>query len=107
MVCEHLSEVEDALLDSGAAVTYRGQAWSDNCREWVYFDCYLDTGRLRARFRLSDTVHDHNHRGTHDGQEHGLVCTLCHDGLMGLLEPMAGKPTFPADTPSPLRTEVV
>lgn len=29
------------LLDRGIAITYRGEAWSDNCREWAYFDCYI------------------------------------------------------------------
>lgn len=95
MVCEHLSAIESALLDRGIAITFRGQAWSENCREWVYFDGYLDTRRIRERFELPGVVRDHTHRGTHDGQEHGLVCELCHDGLMGLPEATAGKPVFP------------
>ena len=95
MVCEHLSTVESALLDCGIAITFRGQAWSENCREWVYFDGYLDTRRIRERFGLPEAVRDHTHRGTHDGQEHGLVCDLCHDALMGLPDPVAGKPVFP------------
>ena len=95
MVCEHLSAVERAVLDDGIAVTFRGQAWSANCREWVYIDGYLDTHRIRARFSLAAAVRDHTHRGTHDGQEHGLVCDLCQDGLMGLPDPIPGKPVFP------------
>lgn len=95
MVCEHLSELESALLDSGVRVTFRGQAWSDNCREWVYFDCFLNTPRIRERFRVPSVVHDHTHRGTHDGNEHGLVCSICHDAVVGLVDPTPGKATFP------------
>ena len=94
MVCEHLSQLEQALIDRGIAVTFRGQAWSMNCREWVYFDCYLDISGIRKKLSLAECVQDHSHRGTHDGQEVGLVCTACHDGIMGLYEPVSGKPIF-------------
>jgi hypothetical protein len=94
MVCEHLSPLEQALIDRGIAVTFRGQAWSMNCREWVYFDCFLDTSEIRKRIPFPNFVHDHSHRGTHDGQERGLVCTICHDGIMGVYEPVPGKPIF-------------
>jgi len=94
MVCEHLAPLEQALIDNDIAVTFRGQAWSMNCREWVYFDCFLDVPAIRKRHSLPDCVQDHSHRGTHDGQELGLVCAVCHDGIMGLYEPVAGKPVF-------------
>ena len=59
MVCEHLAEVERALVAAGTAVTYRGQTWSSNCREWVYFACWLDRPAIRSRLTLGDYVHDH------------------------------------------------
>ena len=83
MVCEHLAPVEAELKARGARETFRGQAWSDNCREWVYFDCVLDRAELRRYFALAPCVVDHDHLGTHDGQESGLVCTEHHDGVMG------------------------
>jgi hypothetical protein len=95
MVCEHLSPLEKVLLAEGIAVTFRGQAWSMNCREWVYFDCFLDTPEIRNQIPFPDCVLDHSHRGTHDGQERGLVCTLCDDAIMGLYEPVVGKSIFP------------
>jgi hypothetical protein len=94
MVCEHLQPLEAALLDRGIPATFRGQAWSNNCREWVYFDCWIDADAVRARFLLPDFVTKHEHRGTHDGQESGLVCSQCHDAVVGLLAPVAGKPSF-------------
>ena len=94
MVCEHLNAVEAALLAKDIRVTFRGQAWSDNCREWVYFDAWLDNIAIRQNFTLAPCVEDHSHRGTHDGQESGLVCSACRDALMGYLEPVAGKPVF-------------
>lgn len=86
MVCECLSALERELIDAGISETYRGQAWSNNCREWAYFDCYLDRAAIRARLGLPDTVEDHDHFGTHDGQESGLVCALHHDAIMGAHE---------------------
>jgi hypothetical protein len=84
MVCEHLRALEQELAAAGFPETFRGQAWSSNCREWVYFDGYLDRASIRARMTLADCVHDHEHRGTHDGQESGFVCATCHDAIMGL-----------------------
>lgn len=95
MTCAHLIALEKALLACGAVPTFRGEAWSENCREWVYFDAYLDTARIRQSFRLPEFVRDRTHLGTHDGQEHGLVCDLCCDALMGLPRPTDGKPSFP------------
>jgi hypothetical protein len=94
MVCEHLSPLEQALLSHGVVESFRGQAWSMNCREWVYFDCFLDTDAIRKHFTLPKCVQDHSHRGTHDGQERGLVCTVCKDGIMGLYEAVPGKLIF-------------
>ena len=93
MTCSHLSELERALLDAGVPETSRGQAWSENCREWVYFDCILDLIRLRARFGLPDVVRDHDHVGTHDGCERGFDCTECRDGIMGR-HPIHGPSTL-------------
>ena len=94
MVCEHLRPLEELLIARGIPVTFRGQAWSMNCREWVYFNCFLDTEAIRAAIRLPLCVQDHSHRGTHDGQERGLVCTQCHDAVVGLYEPVEGKVVF-------------
>lgn len=84
MTCEHLRQLEEELLAAGVPVTFRGQAWSDNCREWVYFDCYLDQEALRGRFAFAACVQDHEHLGTHDGQESGFYCSECKDGIMGV-----------------------
>jgi len=80
----------------GIHETFRVQAWTQNCREWVYFDCYIDAGAIRRIFRMADCVHDHSHRGTHDGSERGLVCDQCHqDGIMGNFERKKGTRMFP------------
>src|SRR4051794_13129334 len=36
MVCEHLAELEHALIAAHIPITFRGQLWTSNCREWVY-----------------------------------------------------------------------
>lgn len=66
--------------------TYRGQAWGDNCREWVYFDCvFADLPRTLERLQLDrDKLEIHSHFGTHDGQEYGIICKDCRDAIMGV-----------------------
>lgn len=84
MTCKHLRQLETEIIQAGIRETFRGKAWTDNCREWIYFDCYLDRKSLRKRMAFADSVLDHEHLGTHDGQEAGFECTQCHDGIMGV-----------------------
>lgn len=95
MTCEHLRELDQAIAAHGIRETFRGEAWSRNCREWVYYECYLDLEAIRTVFQLSDCVREHMHRGTHDGEEKGLICDICKDGIMGHLEKRPGIPVFP------------
>ena len=96
MLCPHLAQLEQLLLEANIAVTYRGRPWSSNCRQWVYFACYFDRPAVRALLELADCVIDHEHRGTHDGQEAGFVCSECHDAVMGLHPTSQMKaPVFP------------
>ena len=94
MTCEHLRDLENAMIAAGLKETFRGQAWSKNCREWVYFDCFIDAAAVRQKFTLAPCVNDHAHRGTHDGQERGFVCSACWDAVMGVYEPTAGLAIF-------------
>ena len=94
MTCEHLRQLEQAMLSGGMRETYRGQAWSKNCREWVYFDCFIDAASIRQKFNLATCVSDHAHRGTHDGQERGFICSSCWDAIMGAYEPSDGLAVF-------------
>ena len=97
MVCEHLSELEQALIVENIPETYRSQPWTSNCPEWVYFACWLDRSAIRSRFSIADCVVGHDHLGTHDGQEAGLVCNECNDAIMGVhASYCASYPTFPA-----------
>jgi hypothetical protein len=49
MTCEHLRLLEQAMIAAGIQETARGKVWSDNCREWVYFNCIIDTEAVRRR----------------------------------------------------------
>ena len=91
MVCSHLSALEEALKAAGVAETFRGQAWSDNCREWVYFDVVLDVASLRRRFEFGPSVCVHENADPRSGTERGFVCTSCHDAVVGRTE---GRPLF-------------
>lgn len=100
MTCEHLNKLEKELIEKGIVEISRGQAWSDNCREWVYFDCvFVDLEKTIQRFGMDNVlVTIHSHLGTHDGQEHGLVCEKCNDAIMGLHPVYAkGKSTKPLE----------
>ena len=92
MICEHLRPLEDELHRLGLKETYRGQAWSSNCREWIYFDAYLDCESLRKRFQLPEFIESHVNDDSKSGQERGLVCTEHHDGIVGLYEPRPDRP---------------
>ena len=94
MLCEHLKQLEDAILKHGARETFRGKPWSQNCREWVYFDCYIDTDAVSKAFPLPTCVKIHAHRGTHDGEERGFVCHECWDAVIGSYEPKPGMLIF-------------
>ncbi|MBN1425321.1 hypothetical protein JXA88_12275, partial [Candidatus Fermentibacteria bacterium] len=76
MVCEHLAPLEKALLEDGVRVTYRGQAWSKNCREWVYFDVILDIDAIMERFSLPSCVRFHENTDERSGLERGLECSV-------------------------------
>ena len=83
-MCEHLTELENYIKEQNITETYRGQAWSDNCREWVYFDCYFDIDMLRQKFNLPDFIKHHVNNDYKSGLEEGFVCELCNDAIMGL-----------------------
>ena len=89
MVCKHLASLESALVAGGAVETYRGQAWTDNCREWVYFDVVLDISALQKRFSFEPCVRMHENTDPRSGLERGFACASCHDAVMGL--PEGGK----------------
>jgi len=83
-LCEHLQAAEKYICDQGARVVSRGRPWSANCHVWVYVDALLDCERLITGLALPSCIHIHDHRGTHDGSERGVVCTIHNDGIMGL-----------------------
>ncbi len=85
VLCDHLLPLQRDLLSQGARVFDVSQPWSDRCRLWMYFaDVVLDVDVLKARLNLPACVEAHRHRGTVDGAEQGLVCTIDYDAVMGL-----------------------
>ena len=82
-MCRHLAPLEKELHRLGIKETYRGQPWSENCREWVYFDCYLDIENLRIRLHIPDFVTHHRNDDQRSGTEEGFYCEKCKDGIMG------------------------
>ena len=92
-ICEHLQPLADHLAAAGVKITFAGQAWSDNCRTWIYFDTELNIEDLKARFALPPPVTLHTNEDSHSGLERGFVCTQHHDAVIGLYKPQApGSP---------------
>ena len=85
MVCEHLRPLEEALQAAQIHETSRGQAWSGQCREWVYFEVRLDTEALQQRFAFPPCVVVHENTDERSGLEKGFVCEQCKDAIMGLV----------------------
>lgn len=86
MTCSHLKTLETELLAAGIRETYRGTPWSQNCREWVYFDVVLDTASLAARLRFDPCVEISENLDPKSGTERGFYCRQCQDAVMGLLQ---------------------
>ena len=94
MVCEHLRPLEHALAAAGIAVDFRGQAWSERCREWVYYSAVLDLKSIRPH--LPACVEVHENLDARSGLERGYYCGQCHDAVMGLVK---GRRKFRMPTP--------
>ncbi len=96
IMCEHLKPLESAILAAGFTERYRGQPWTENCREWVYFDCYLDPDKIEQQFELGESVQRYSNDDTRSGRESGFFCELCKDALIGFHGSDAdGRPQFP------------
>lgn len=85
MVCPHLRSLEQALHAAQIRETSRGTPWSQNCREWVYFDVRLDVEALQRRFAFPPCVVVHENTDPRSGLEKGFVCEECHDAVIGLV----------------------
>lgn len=59
MTCQHLSVLEAELIAAGVKGTCRGAAWSENRREWVYFDVVFETAALASRMNFPPCVKVH------------------------------------------------
>lgn len=81
-LCEHLEPLRLHVLALGGQQQHILQTWS-NARHFAFFACILNRPALRAAVPLPAFVVDHDHRGTHDGNESGMVCERCQDGLVG------------------------
>ena len=82
-MCEHLTPLEQELKNAGIKETYRGQPWTDNCREWAYFDCVLDLDALKGRMNFSPVIEIHINNDQRSGTEAGFYCSSCKDAIMG------------------------
>jgi hypothetical protein len=55
-MCTHLKPLEDYLMVENMLEVYRGQVWTKNCREWIYYDAVLNPQKLKEKFHFDDTI---------------------------------------------------
>lgn len=72
-MCDHLLRLDQELKLKGIKETSRGQAWSKNCREWVYYDCVLALEKLKQRFAFPDFITIHTNHDERSGLEAGVL----------------------------------
>jgi hypothetical protein len=93
-MCEHLQSLENELITRGIPETFRGQPWSRNCREWVYFTCHFDLVAIRSRLSLPACVVDQVNDDPKSGTEQGFCCMEHFDAVMGRREVSSEYPTI-------------
>ncbi|WP_313504726.1 hypothetical protein [Kaistella carnis] len=79
-----MTNLDTELKDKGIKETFRGQAWGENCREWVYYDCVLSLEKIKRRYSFPDFVKTHLNDDNKSGMEAGFYCDICKDAVMGL-----------------------
>ncbi len=82
-MCNHLQVLENYIKEKEITETFIGKACGDNCNEWIYFDCILDTENLKERFNLDKCIKTHEFIDIKVANELGLVCETCKDGIIG------------------------
>jgi hypothetical protein len=82
-VCGHLRELDNYIKSKNVKELFRGKAWSENCNEWVYYDCILNIEKLRRKFSFADCVKTHEYYDMKTANESGFYCNTCKDGIMG------------------------
>ncbi len=83
-MCIHLQKAEDYIKASGLRESWPGQAWSLNCREWIYFNCSFSPAKLIEKPGPEDCVTIHDYYDIKVGAELGLFCESCKDGIMSI-----------------------
>jgi hypothetical protein len=83
-MCEHLEALDRELKEKRIKETFRGQAWSENSREWAYYNCVLDIKKIKLRYNFPSFVTIHVNDDSRSGLEAGFVCEQCKDAIMGI-----------------------
>ena len=82
-MCKHLIEIDNYIRNMGIEELFRGKAWSENCNEWVYYNCIIDIKKLKEKFILNNCVTIHEYNDSKVANELGFICNNCKDGIMG------------------------
>jgi hypothetical protein len=55
-MCKHLTELDNYIKNKGIKELFRGKAWSENCNEWVYYDCIIDIIKIKEKIVFDNCV---------------------------------------------------
>ena len=83
-MCDHLAQLDKELKERGIKETFRGQPWTANTREWVYYDCVLVLDKIRNRYIFPEFIESHVNNDDKSGMEAGFYCDRCKDGVIGI-----------------------
>lgn len=81
--CQHLQEIEKAILKDGVDVEIEGDWWHSGNNRNIYFKCVLNQNMINDRFSLPPSVEWHEYDGRAAGHEEGLHCKECNSLLVG------------------------
>ena len=84
-MCEHLMELDRYIKNKGIKEIFRGKAWSENCNEWVYYDCIMNIKKLKEKFIFDNCITIHEYFDIKSANELGFFCNKCKDGIMGFI----------------------
>ena len=83
-MCKHLIELEKYIKNQRIKELFRGKAWSENCNEWVYYDCIMEIEKLQKNFAFDNCISIHECNDIKIANELGFYCNKCKDSIIGL-----------------------
>jgi hypothetical protein len=80
-----LEALDNYVRNKNVKELFRGNAWSKNCREWVYYDCVLNVKKLKEKFSFNNCVIIREYNDIKVANELGFFCNRSKMALWDLI----------------------